>query len=37
VRDADGSIFLFDYEMVAMPDGWRINGVFPVRDSGVGA
>ncbi|MFM2356250.1 MAG: hypothetical protein RLZZ528_1986, partial [Pseudomonadota bacterium] len=34
---ADGSIFLFDYEMVAMPEGWRINGVFPVSDSGVGA
>lgn len=36
VTDGAGAAFLFDYEMVALPEGWRINGVFPVRDSGVG-
>ncbi|MFN0116562.1 MAG: DUF4864 domain-containing protein [Paracoccaceae bacterium] len=36
VRDGAGKDFLFDYEMVEGPDGWRINGVFPVRDPGVG-
>lgn len=37
VKDASGAIFLFDYEMVPQPDGWRINGVFPVREGGAGA
>ncbi len=37
VRDAAGKEFLFDYEMVKGPDGWVINGVYPVREEGVGA
>lgn len=37
VTDPSGATFLFDYEMVQLPEGWRINGVFPVRDTGVGA
>ena len=28
VRDGAGALFVFDYEMVASPEGWRINGVF---------
>ncbi|MCX7889214.1 MAG: DUF4864 domain-containing protein [Rhodobacteraceae bacterium] len=36
-RDAAGAIFLFDYEMVKGPDGWKINGVFPVAPDAAGA
>lgn len=32
VRDAAGTLFVFDYEMVATPEGWRINGVFLLQD-----
>jgi hypothetical protein len=37
VRDAENAIFLFDYDMVATPDGWQINGVYPVAEGGAGA
>ncbi|MFZ5709339.1 MAG: DUF4864 domain-containing protein [Pseudomonadota bacterium] len=36
VRDASGKDFMFDYEMLKGPAGWRINGVYPVRDPGAG-
>lgn len=32
VRDGAGALFVFDYEMVASPEGWRINGVFLLQD-----
>lgn len=35
-RDAEGQFHLFDYEMIAGPDGWRINGVYPVPPEDVG-
>lgn len=35
-RDGAGGFHLFDYEMIAGPDGWRINGVFPVRPDDIG-
>lgn len=36
-RDAAGRFHVFDYEMIAGPEGWRINGVHPVApdDTGV--
>lgn len=37
VRDAAGAVFLFDYEMVNLPGGWKINGVYPVKGEDVGA
>ena len=37
VEDAGGAIHLFDYEMIAMPEGWRINGVYPVKGNDAGA
>ncbi len=38
VTDASGKTFLFDYDMVEVPDaGWKINGVYPVPDQGAGA
>jgi Domain of unknown function (DUF4864) len=38
VTDASGKSFLFDYDMVEVPpDGWKINGVYPVPDAGAGA
>ncbi len=38
VTDASGKSFLFDYDMVEVPpDGWKINGVYPVPDEGAGA
>jgi len=36
-RDAAGAIHLFDYEMVEGPEGWKINGVFPVAPEQAGA
>lgn len=36
-RDGAGQFHLFDYEMILGPDGWRINGVYPVPPSDVGA
>jgi hypothetical protein len=36
VRDAAGDTFLFDYEMIEGPEGWKINGVYPVREEDVG-
>ncbi|WP_347312579.1 DUF4864 domain-containing protein [Defluviimonas sp. SAOS-178_SWC] len=35
-RDAAGAIHLFDYLMVDGPDGWRIDGVYPVPETGAG-
>jgi hypothetical protein len=35
-RDGAGQFHLFDYEMIAGPDGWLINGVYPVPPSDVG-
>jgi Domain of unknown function (DUF4864) len=38
VTDASGKSFLFDYDMIEVPpDGWKINGVFPVQDESAGA
>jgi Domain of unknown function (DUF4864) len=38
VTDGAGATFLFDYDMIEVPpDGWKINGVFPVPDQGAGA
>ncbi|WP_235829831.1 DUF4864 domain-containing protein [Frigidibacter oleivorans] len=31
VAGPDGALHLFDYEMVEVEGGWRINGVFPVQ------
>jgi hypothetical protein len=36
VRDASGDTTLYDYELIAAPDGWRINGVYPVPQTGAG-
>lgn len=36
VTDAQGGTRLFDYEMVQTPEGWRIDGVFPVPEAGTG-
>lgn len=36
-KGADGAIGLFDYEMTEGPDGWVINGVFPVAGPTTGA
>ncbi len=36
-RDSDGRMHLFDYEMIAGPNGWRINGVYPVPEPGLSA
>lgn len=36
VTDAAGGSRLFDYEMIETPEGWRINGVFPVPEAGTG-
>jgi len=36
VRDGSGRLFLFDYDMIAGPDGWRINGVYPVPEPDIG-
>ncbi|MDH5452560.1 MAG: DUF4864 domain-containing protein [Paracoccaceae bacterium] len=36
VRDSSGRLFLFDYDMIAGPDGWRINGVYPVPEPDIG-
>ncbi|MCB2135582.1 MAG: DUF4864 domain-containing protein [Rhodobacteraceae bacterium] len=36
VRDKAGREFQFDYEMTLGPDGWRINGVYPVPMPDVG-
>lgn len=35
-RDAGGAFHLFDYVMIEGPDGWRIDGVVPVPDTGTG-
>jgi hypothetical protein len=35
-RDGSGQFHLFDYDMIAGPDGWRINGVYPVPPEDVG-
>ena len=37
VTDKAGGVFFFDYEMVETPDGWQINGVFPVKAPGLSA
>ena len=37
VVDRQGASFLFDYEMQQGPNGWQINGVFPVREPGLSA
>ncbi len=38
VTDGTGKTHLFDYDMIEVPpDGWKINGVFPVPDQGAGA
>lgn len=36
-RDGSGALYLFDYEMQALPEGWKINGVFPVAPEAAGA
>ncbi len=36
VSDEAGGSRLFDYEMIKTPEGWRINGVFPVPEAGTG-
>jgi hypothetical protein len=33
-RDPGGQVHLFDYEMEIGPDGWRVDGVIPVREAG---
>lgn len=35
-RDAGGAFHLFDYLMIEGLDGWRIDGVVPVPDTGTG-
>ena len=36
LRDAAGAVRLYDYAMIATPEGWRIDGVWPVEpDAGV--
>ena len=35
VTDADGRLFILEYEMIASEDGWRINGV-RVQEAGDG-
>lgn len=30
-RDAAGTAFLFDYQMIETPDGWRVGAVYPVK------
>ncbi|MGB3312917.1 MAG: DUF4864 domain-containing protein [Albidovulum sp.] len=35
-RDGAGQFHLFDYDMIAGPDGWLINGVYPVPPEDVG-
>jgi hypothetical protein len=35
--DAQGRLFLFDYDMIETPQGVRINGVRPVRGGEAGA
>ena len=37
VTDKGGRVFFFDYEMVETPDGWQINGVFPVESPDLAA
>lgn len=37
VTARDGSLHVFDYEMIEGWDGWRINGVTPVRNGDTGA
>lgn len=36
-KGAEGAIGLFDYEMMQGPDGWVINGVYPVAGPTTGA
>lgn len=33
----EGVVAIFDYEMTKGPDGWKINGVYPVEGPSVGA
>ncbi|QYK42649.1 MAG: DUF4864 domain-containing protein [Paracoccaceae bacterium] len=37
VTDAEGRTHLLDYQMLATPDGWQINGVQLLKAAGVGA
>ena len=37
VRDVDGEIFLFDYQMIEGENGWKINGVQLIQSVGVSA
>jgi hypothetical protein len=37
VTDAAGRTELWDYEMIEVDGAWRINGVWPVKEQGVGA
>ncbi len=37
MTDADGALFIVDYEMVPDGDGWRINGVRVRRTGAAGA
>lgn len=37
ITDQQGRTHLLDYQMIETPEGWQINGVQLLRDSGVGA
>lgn len=37
VQGPDGGRFFFDYEMIEVDGGWRINGVWPVKGDDLSA
>lgn len=37
ITDQQGRTHLLDYQMIETPEGWQINGVQLLRESGVGA
>jgi len=37
IRDADGAVFNLEYQMIATPDGWQINGVQFIEAPGLSA
>lgn len=37
IKDAAGAYFVLEYEMLATPDGWQINGVQFLEDPAVAA
>ncbi len=37
VRDQEGAFFTLEYQMIATPDGWRINGVQFIEDPALSA